>query len=371
MRYPDDVGLVWASMARFHSAAAEKLTGEVEHLICFPSLTERPAFATPWATRLACDWYDTRNPASRQRIRELVEKFNIKLVAYVSCLGQTIDLPFLRSLGLRTLNYEADSYPAAPHQSWLKLAAKHVSRRWLKRGVHDRYIANAEHQGRFLARFARIPPERIETIVNGVDVDHFSPTPPPDPHSLDLPSSDMYVVSVSQARPEKRVDVLIDAAAEIFRLRPELSLTFVHVGAGQCLAEWQARAQRLGLAERYRFVCTKADVVPYHRLAAVFAHPAERESFGYAVAEAMACAKPVVAASSLGPAEIVLPGATGTLVEPGDSRGLAQAILALLDDPAQRERMGQAGRERVLRHYNQWSLAVELARVFRSEIPGL
>jgi glycosyltransferase involved in cell wall biosynthesis len=249
-----------------------------------------------------------------------------------------------------------------------KWAAKQLLRRWLGIGIHDMYVANAHHQRRLLLDFARLPPHRVETVVNGVDLTRFTPDARPDPAALGLPTTEHYVVSISQARPEKRIDVLIDAASEIFHLRPGLSLTFVHVGGGKCLDEWKARAKRLGLGDRYQFTGTRSDVVPYLRLATIFAHAAEFESFGFVVAEAMACAKPVIAARSPGPVEIIDSGVTGILVEPGDVPGMVGELLSCIDDPSRRIRMGNAGRERCERLYDGRRPSIELARVIRDQL---
>ena len=369
MRYPDDIGMVWASMARFHSGAVEKLMGVARTVICFPELTDRPAFLTPWAKRVACNWYETSSQINRDRIREVITEFNIKVVVYISCMGHMLDLHFLRQLGLRTINYEVDSYPTTYQQSGLKWALKRILRGRLKIGVHDLYLANMHHQRRFLLDFAGLPPSRVVTVVNGIDLEKFSPGPRPDPASLNLPVTDNYIVSVCQARPEKRIDVLIDAAAELARTRPDLSATFVHVGGGQCLEEWKAKAERLGLGQRFQFAGGQADVVPYHHLATIYAHPAERESYGYAVVEAMGCGKPVVAARSSGPSELIEADITGILVEIGDSRGMTRALIELLDHPARRDEMGKAGRERATRHYNYRHQALELASVLRKLLP--
>ena len=366
MRYPDDVGLVWASLARGPGTAMRELAEVAGALVCFPVLTDRPAFQTPWATRLPCNWYDTQTPTSREQIQALVREHHIKVVFYWSCPSDSVDIRFLHGLGLRTINCEVDSYPPNSQQPLIKWLAKRLLRGWLAIGIHDRYVANAHHQRRFLLEFAALPAHRVETVVDGVDLERFTPEPRPEPAELDLPVSEYYVISVSQARPEKRVDVLVDTAIELFSLRPELSLTFVHVGGGQCLEEWKKRAAPLG--DRYRFTGSKSDVVPYLRLATIFVHAAERESFGYVVAEAMACGKPIIAARIPGPSELMEEGVTGILVVPGDASGMARQILGLLDDPPRRERMGLAGRERAQRHYNSRRQAVELAAILKKEL---
>lgn len=75
----------------------------------------------------------------------------------------------------------------------------------------------------------------------------------------------------------------------------------------------------------------------------VFFNPSITEAFGNVTLEAMACVLPVVAASATGATTLVRDGETGTLVEPGDVEGFADALEAYALDPAIRERHGAAG----------------------------
>ncbi|MBK7976727.1 MAG: glycosyltransferase family 4 protein [Deltaproteobacteria bacterium] len=75
--------------------------------------------------------------------------------------------------------------------------------------------------------------------------------------------------------------------------------------------------------------------------------PSHREPFGRVVLEAMAAAKPVVAYGVGGIPEIVRPGVTGVLCEPGDPYDLACEVIGLLGDPARAASWGAAGRARV------------------------
>ena len=88
--------------------------------------------------------------------------------------------------------------------------------------------------------------------------------------------------------------------------------------------------------------------------AAVVACPSYREGFGVACAEAMAYGRPVVASAVGGLLDLVVDGETGLLVEPGDVAGLRAALERLLGDPELRRRLGDAGRERIRRHFS-WS----------------
>jgi glycosyltransferase involved in cell wall biosynthesis len=69
-----------------------------------------------------------------------------------------------------------------------------------------------------------------------------------------------------------------------------------------------------------------------------------REQFGLVLVEGMACGLPAVAVDRLGPAEIVEDGRTGWLIEPDDVTGLADVLVAVLDDDAERLRRGSAAR---------------------------
>ncbi len=75
----------------------------------------------------------------------------------------------------------------------------------------------------------------------------------------------------------------------------------------------------------------------------VFLNPSVTESFGNVTLEAMACCLPVVAAQATGATNLVRNGETGTLVEPGDVAGYADALEAYARDPELRRRHGSAG----------------------------
>lgn len=86
-----------------------------------------------------------------------------------------------------------------------------------------------------------------------------------------------------------------------------------------------------------------ADVVIYPTVAA--------EPYGLVPLEAMSARRPVVAGRCGGIPETVLDGVTGWLVTPGDAAALADRLAALLADPATAQRMGEAGRRRVLERF--------------------
>lgn len=88
-------------------------------------------------------------------------------------------------------------------------------------------------------------------------------------------------------------------------------------------------------------------LVKFYQEADVFVQPSFSEALGMGIIEAMACQLPVVATKVGGIPEVVEDGKTGILVEPGESRALANAILELLSNEELRRKMGEIGRKRI------------------------
>src|SRR6266540_3040107 len=127
-----------------------------------------------------------------------------------------------------------------------------------------------------------------------------------------------------------------------------LSPRLILAGEGPHRANLEARAARLGIADRVRFLgpVPHTDLPGLHAISDVFVMPStDHETFCLAACEAMSCARPVIASDIGGLVEVVRDGETGLLAPPADSAALAAGIGALLGDAALRVRMGAAGRE--------------------------
>jgi glycosyltransferase involved in cell wall biosynthesis/GT2 family glycosyltransferase len=110
--------------------------------------------------------------------------------------------------------------------------------------------------------------------------------------------------------------------------------------------------ERHGLSERllmpgYVSPPLKDDIVA---ASDVVIHPSHAESFGLAIAEAMAASRPVVAADADGPRMLIEDGVSGLIVPPGDPDALAEAVGRLLDDEELRVRLGEQARLAVQRY---------------------
>jgi len=164
--------------------------------------------------------------------------------------------------------------------------------------------------------------------------------------SASWPMSGLRILAVGRLSHYKGFDVLLRALAQV----PEASL--ILVGDGECANDLRSLALELQLTERVKFAGFVTDEIlaTLYSSADLLCLPSlERsEAFGVVLLEAMRAGLPVIASGVRGSGigYVVRDGATGLLVPPGNVDLLAQALHALRDDPARRQRMGSAGRQR-------------------------
>ena len=137
-------------------------------------------------------------------------------------------------------------------------------------------------------------------------------------------------------RPEKRVDLFIEAAGAARREEPGIRACVAGEGRERQRLEGPARAGGVEL------LGARHDVLELIAAAGAVCLPSEAEAMPMSLLEAMALGRPVVAADVGGNAELVADGETGFLVPPGDLRALTGAILELARDPARATAMGAA-----------------------------
>jgi glycosyltransferase involved in cell wall biosynthesis len=144
---------------------------------------------------------------------------------------------------------------------------------------------------------------------------------------------------------------LIRAVSLVVDRHPQTRLLMA--GSGELRSQLEELTGQLGLTRSVSFLgaIEHRQVPELLRNVDIFVMPSIREEFGVAAVEAQAMEIPVISTRVGGVPEVVLDGETGILVEPGDSEQLAQAILALIENPALRRQMGKRGREHVLANY--------------------
>jgi glycosyltransferase involved in cell wall biosynthesis len=169
-------------------------------------------------------------------------------------------------------------------------------------------------------------------------------------------SLDGPVVTVARLSPEKDIGTLLCALALAAPASPSLRLEVA--GDGPCLPDLQRLVADLGLGERVRFLGQVRDVPALLARAGLFVLPSLIEGISLTLLEAMASGLPVLATRVGGNPEVVEEGQTGYLVPAGDPAALGEGLLRLWNDPADRLRLGEAGRRRVKEHFTiRWMVA--------------
>lgn len=207
---------------------------------------------------------------------------------------------------------------------------------------------SGEIRGELLRRGAR--PERVTTILNGIDPALFRRDPAREPAAraaLGLAPEDVVLGAVGRLEPQKRFDLLLEAFAELRRDGARPGLRLVLAGEGSARAGLEAAARRLGVEESCRFLGHRSDVAEVHHAFDLFVQSSDYEGTPNAVLEAMALETPVVATAAGGTGELIEDGEHGLIVPSGDAVRLRQAIERALEDPAAAARRAAAARARV------------------------
>ena len=195
--------------------------------------------------------------------------------------------------------------------------------------------------------------DRVHVVHIGADTDLFAPDPA-------VPQIPGRIVTTSSADvPLKGLVHLVEALAKVRTEHPGAHL--VVVGRRAEDGPVAQAIERYGLSRAVEFVkgISDAELVDLVRSAELACVPSLYEGFSLPAAEAMATGTPLVATTGGAIPEVAGPdGETCLAVPPGDAGALAAGLGRLLGDADLRQRLGQAGRERVLRHFT-WARAAE------------
>jgi sugar transferase (PEP-CTERM/EpsH1 system associated) len=190
-----------------------------------------------------------------------------------------------------------------------------------------------------------IPKSKVDVILNGVDLALYQFKPTRDRTSL------RRAIHVARLiYPTKDQVTLLRAVRIVADEEPQFVLDIVGDGPSRELLV--NLADELKLQGHVRFLGFRSDVADLMASAEFFVLSSKKEGISLTLLEAMACGLATVATTVGGNPEVVADGETGLLVPPESPEALAKAMLALLRDPAEADRMGVAGRARVTERFD-------------------
>lgn len=221
----------------------------------------------------------------------------------------------------------------------------------------------------FIERFG-VPPDRVETVYAGPNIELGAPAGPAPART----PSEPVVLFVGRAFERKGGPELLAAFARVRACMPEARL--VVIGPDALPEEGAADGvELLGFVDKSTAEGREALRTAYAR-ARVFCLPTQFEAFGIVYLEAMSNAVPCIGPDRWAVPEIIEHGVTGLLVPPGDPVALANAMLELLRDPARARAMGEAGKTRLEERFT-WPAVVArmtgaMSRVLQHQgaVPG-
>jgi glycosyltransferase involved in cell wall biosynthesis len=241
-----------------------------------------------------------------------------------------------------------------------------------------------------------VEPDRIITLPNGFDPMTFRPLdvdrravwrrvlvdeprgwrPGEEPGSIGYAGADVdalmrgpVILYVGRFTEVKRLTLLLEAFAEArTRMAAPASLVLVGGHPGEWEGEHPAETiDRLGLKDvRLAGWHEQSELPELLAASDLLVLPSARESFGQVIVEGMACGVPAVAAASLGPAQIIEPGATGWLFGVDDREALTAALADAVNRPSERARRARLGEQAALDRFTWPAIAHRLAGVLRA-----
>ena len=275
-------------------------------------------------------------------LRRLVRDRGIDIIHAHDYKTDLLALLLARAAGATTLATAHGWTGHAPRERRLYYPAD----RWILRRFARVIAVSDEIRDTLIASGSR--PERVVTVLNGIDPARFARTPGRGAAvraELGLTDSDIAIGSVGRLEPQKRYDVLLRAFVRVRAALPQARLVIVGDGSQRAVLDGLVRS--LGLESTCILTGHRSDIVESLHALDLFVQSSDYEGTPNAVLEAMAVETPVVATTAGGTAQLIDDGVHGRLVAPGDPDRLAAAIVAALAEPAVLAGWAQSARRRI------------------------
>lgn len=226
---------------------------------------------------------------------------------------------------------------------------------WLTDRIADRVVVNSRAVGESLKKEWGLPEERIYLCYNGVNPADFYPGPGTRPAAFGPDS--LVVGSVCVMRPEKRMDWVVRAFAEVYPLNSRLRLLLV--GSGPEVENLQTLARQLGLADVCHFEPGQPRIVNWMQGMDIYINSSSSESFPNALLEAMACGCCVIGSNVGGIPELITHTEDGLVFDSGNAAHLTEMLRRAVTDESLRQKMRQ---QAVVTAHQRFSIGLTLRR---------
>ena len=216
-----------------------------------------------------------------------------------------------------------------------------IDRELIGRGA-DAFVTVSEAHRTSMIDVEGIQPDKVRVIRNGIE--RLRPATTDLRRDLGLSANAPVVGTIAVLRPEKALEVLIEAAGLLAPRFP--SLRVLIAGSGPEEHRLRDLVRRLRLEETVCLLGFREDIADVLAALDVAVFTSDREGMPLAMIEAMAAGRPIVATRIEGIPELVTDGEEALLVPPRHPKALAEAVARLLEDRDLRDRLGARAQER-------------------------
>lgn len=310
-----------------------------------------------------------QTPAGRlRRLRRFVSVIRcypgcvfVTLLGYYTATGTST---IAAALGRPSAFIRVDLQP--PVVAEVPVTWRHRFDTWWQNFFVDRYVVGCAENVVDFARFLGRSPSKTEVIHTGIELDRFAPDRNRDTTraALGYPPDVMVIGTVSRiAEARKGMAQFAAMAGHVAARFPHIR--FLIVGDGPTRASLERQIAALGIADRVRITGWRTDIPDLLAAMDIFVMPALVEGGPTTVLEAMAMAKPTVTTRVGMVPEVVKHGVSGMIVEPGNARALADAVLQLLNDEHLRQHLAQHARRVAEARFSVETMVAHYLRLFQ------
>jgi sugar transferase (PEP-CTERM/EpsH1 system associated) len=232
-------------------------------------------------------------------------------------------------------------------------------------GMINKTVAVSKDIEKYIKDTYKINGNKLELIINGIDEEIYKKDEgkrKEDRKKLGL--EDKFVIGhVARLSPEKDQNTLIEAFSKVAKEIDKARL--VIVGDGPLKDSLRLNVKSLKLQDKVLFSGSRSDVQDIMKIFDVFVLSSVREGTPLTLLEAMATELPIVATNVGGNPDVVRNGENGLLVSPGNPDMLAEKIVYLYKNPELRDKMGKAGRKRVIEEFGLSKMAERYMKIYR------
>lgn len=243
---------------------------------------------------------------------------------------------------------------------------------WLSARYCDRIFAVAQAMIDQCVAAGIAPREKYQVVYSGMDTGRFAAAKaePELRASLGIPAEARVVVTVARLFPQKGYEYVIPAAKELIARHPETH--FLIVGDGPMYDRIRAELNSCGIAEHFHFagLVPPDQVARYLVLGDVLWHLSLHEGLPRSVVQALACGIPAIGFRLDGTPEVIIDNETGFCTAPEAVDEVVAATCRIWEEPGLGKRLGETGRERVVRQFD-WRRMCEILEKEYLELHGL